>query len=105
VQDAGFQFGFDPIKVKFKPTAKDMQTAEESGTDLAQIVRKKIKKEEKQASMQQKQASASPLLEIAESIIGNPNALKHCWKSTKSTLLEIYEIVIENPNALKDSGY
>lgn len=66
VQDAGFQFGFDPIKVKFKPTAKDMQTAEESGTDLAQIVRKKIKKEEKAASMQQKQASA-PQLES-----GNP---------------------------------
>ena len=32
LQDAGFQQAFDPIRVKFKPTAKDMQVAEESGT-------------------------------------------------------------------------
>ena len=32
LQDAGFQQAFDPIRVKFKPTAKDMQIAEESGT-------------------------------------------------------------------------
>ena len=32
LQDAGFQQAFEPIRVKFKPTAKDMQTAEESGT-------------------------------------------------------------------------
>lgn len=31
LQDAGFQQGFEPIRVKFKPTAKDMQVAEESG--------------------------------------------------------------------------
>ena len=32
LQDAGFQQAFEPIRVKFKPTAKDMQVAEESGT-------------------------------------------------------------------------
>lgn len=62
LKDAGFQFGFDPIKVKMKPTAKassllsflflklskDLQICEESGTDLAQIVEKQIRKRQKQ---------------------------------------------------------
>ena len=48
LQDAGFRFAFDKMRVKFKPTAKDMQQAEESGTDLAQALLKRMKKEEKQ---------------------------------------------------------
>ncbi len=36
LQDAGFQQAFEPIRVKFKPTAKDMQIAEESGTGVSQ---------------------------------------------------------------------
>ena len=35
--------------MKFKPSAKDVQVCEESGTDLAQAVRKKARKVQRQA--------------------------------------------------------
>ena len=54
MQDAGFQFAFDAIRVKFKPSAKDMQKAEECGTDLAQALQKRRRKEEKQSVSQPK---------------------------------------------------
>lgn len=54
MQDAGFRLAFDSLRVKFKPTAKDMQQAEESGTDLAQALLKKQKKQAKQTSSQAK---------------------------------------------------
>jgi flavin reductase (DIM6/NTAB) family NADH-FMN oxidoreductase RutF len=44
LRDAGFRFAFPAIRVKFRPTAADMQAAEESGTDLAQAVLKARKK-------------------------------------------------------------
>lgn len=49
LQDAGFQQAFGAIRVKFKPTARDMQVAEESGTDLAQRVLKKLKMAQRKA--------------------------------------------------------
>ena len=49
LQDAGFQQAFQPIRVKFKPSAKDVQVCEESGIDLAQAVRKKARKVQRQA--------------------------------------------------------
>ena len=54
LQDAGFQFAFDAIRVKFKPSAADMQKAEECGTDLAQALLKKRRKDEKQSISQPK---------------------------------------------------
>ena len=54
LQDAGFKLAFDSLKVKFKPTAKDMQQAEESGTDLAQSLLKQQKRQAKQTSSQAK---------------------------------------------------
>jgi hypothetical protein len=44
LRDAGFRFAFPAIRVKFRPTAADMQAAEESGTDLAQAVLKARRK-------------------------------------------------------------
>lgn len=40
LQDAGFRFGFDTIRVKFKPTDATLQVCEESGTDFAQSLKK-----------------------------------------------------------------
>lgn len=57
VQDAGFQQAFGAIRVKFKPTAKDMQMAEESGTDLAQRVLKKLKAQQRKAQAGASQVS------------------------------------------------
>lgn len=43
LKDAGYKFGFDTIRVKFKPNDVTLQTCEEAGTDFAQAL-KKVKK-------------------------------------------------------------
>lgn len=53
LQDAGFSMAFKPIRVKFKPSAKDVQICEESGVDLAQAVHKAMKVQERQAGSSQ----------------------------------------------------
>jgi flavin reductase (DIM6/NTAB) family NADH-FMN oxidoreductase RutF len=40
LQDAGYHFGFDPIRVKFKPTDVTLQQCKEAGTDFAQALKK-----------------------------------------------------------------
>ncbi|URD53153.1 diflavin flavoprotein [Chroococcidiopsis sp. CCNUC1] len=40
LKDAGYRFGFDPIRVKFKPTDVTLQLCEETGTDFAQSVKR-----------------------------------------------------------------
>ncbi len=40
LQDAGYRFGFEPIRVKFKPTEEVLQQCEVAGTEFAQILRK-----------------------------------------------------------------
>ncbi len=43
LKDAGYRFGFDTIRVKFKPNDVTLKYCEEAGTDFAQAV-KKVKK-------------------------------------------------------------
>jgi flavorubredoxin/flavin reductase (DIM6/NTAB) family NADH-FMN oxidoreductase RutF len=40
LKDAGYKLGFDPIRVKFKPTDVTLKECEETGTDFAQAVKK-----------------------------------------------------------------
>lgn len=40
LQDAGYHFGFDTIRVKFKPTDVILQQCKEAGTDFAQALKK-----------------------------------------------------------------
>jgi flavorubredoxin/flavin reductase (DIM6/NTAB) family NADH-FMN oxidoreductase RutF len=40
LKDAGYMFGFDTIRVKFKPNEVTLQTCEEAGTDFAQALKK-----------------------------------------------------------------
>jgi flavorubredoxin/flavin reductase (DIM6/NTAB) family NADH-FMN oxidoreductase RutF len=40
LKDAGYKFGFEPIRVKFKPTAQILKECEEVGTDFAQALKK-----------------------------------------------------------------
>jgi flavorubredoxin/flavin reductase (DIM6/NTAB) family NADH-FMN oxidoreductase RutF len=40
LKDAGYKLGFEPIRVKFKPTEVTLQECEETGTDFAQAVKK-----------------------------------------------------------------
>ncbi|MBF2076813.1 MAG: diflavin flavoprotein [Synechococcales cyanobacterium C42_A2020_086] len=43
LQDAGFRFGFEPIRVKFKPTEEQLQQCEAAGAEFAQILKKSKK--------------------------------------------------------------
>lgn len=43
-RDAGFRFGFEPIRVKFKPTDATIKTCEEAGTDFAQRLKRRQKR-------------------------------------------------------------
>lgn len=43
-KDAGYSFGFEPIRVKFTPDAKTLQQCEQAGTDFAQQLKKAKKK-------------------------------------------------------------
>lgn len=40
LKDAGYRFGFDTIRVKFKPNEATLQLCEEAGTDFAQALKK-----------------------------------------------------------------
>ncbi|MGA9377980.1 MAG: diflavin flavoprotein [Phormidium sp.] len=40
LKDAGYRFGFEPIRVKFKPEDTTLQYCEEAGTDFAQALKK-----------------------------------------------------------------
>ena len=44
LKDAGYRFGFDTIRVKFKPNEVTLQTCEEAGTDFAQALKRATKK-------------------------------------------------------------
>jgi flavorubredoxin/flavin reductase (DIM6/NTAB) family NADH-FMN oxidoreductase RutF len=43
LQNGGYTFGFQPIRVKFKPTEATLQECEEAGTDFAQALKKQRK--------------------------------------------------------------
>ena len=63
-RDAGYKFGFDTIRVKFKPTDVTIKTCEEAGTDFAQAL-KKAKKARKP-----KQSAAASGVDRTEQALG-----------------------------------
>lgn len=72
LKDAGFSMAFKPIRVKFKPSAKDVQVCEESGVDLAQAVHKAMKVQERQAgSSQVKTGGASGVEQAVGRLVGS----------------------------------
>jgi flavorubredoxin len=68
LKDAGYQFGFDTIRVKFKPTDATLQQGKEAGTDLAQAL-KKAKK------------IRTPRQPINDSQIDRTSSRADCWFS------------------------
>ncbi len=50
-RDAGYKFGFDTIRIKFKPTDSTLQTCEQAGTDFAQALKKSKKTRQAKESM------------------------------------------------------
>jgi flavorubredoxin/flavin reductase (DIM6/NTAB) family NADH-FMN oxidoreductase RutF len=55
LKDAGYKFGFEPIRVKFKPTAQTLKECEEVGTDFAQALKKAKKATAPKAQFTQSQ--------------------------------------------------
>jgi flavorubredoxin/flavin reductase (DIM6/NTAB) family NADH-FMN oxidoreductase RutF len=51
LKDAGYKFGFEPIRVKFKPTDVTVQECEEAGVDFAQFLRKAQKRRTPKSSV------------------------------------------------------
>jgi flavorubredoxin/flavin reductase (DIM6/NTAB) family NADH-FMN oxidoreductase RutF len=70
LKDAGFQFGFETIRAKFKPTAATLQCCEEAGTDFAQA----LKKAQKARQPRQKvslESQVNPTAQAVGRIVGS----------------------------------
>lgn len=64
-KDGGYRFGFDTIRVKFKPTEAVLKTCEEAGTDFAQALKKR-----KKALKSKESAAANSLTARTEQALG-----------------------------------
>jgi flavorubredoxin/flavin reductase (DIM6/NTAB) family NADH-FMN oxidoreductase RutF len=69
-RDGGYPFGFEPIRVKFKPTEVTLQMCEEAGTDFAQTIKKtqKSRKPKVNASSSQSDRTNQALGRIVGSL-------------------------------------
>ena len=67
--DAGYSFGFDPIRVKFKPTDQTLKSCEEAGTDFAQAL-KKAKKRRQPRQLGHQGASGLTTVSATEEAVG-----------------------------------
>lgn len=72
LKDAGYNFVFDPIRVKFKPTDAVLQMCEEAGTDFVQAL-KKAKKRKKASQLTTKPgvSSISPTEQAVGRLVGS----------------------------------
>ncbi|GAB4823919.1 hypothetical protein N2152v2_010965 [Parachlorella kessleri] len=84
LKDAGFRLSFESIRCKFKPTQQMLHQCEESGTDLAQLVKKEqklkvVKKEQKLKLVMKerklKEKATAGAVAVAESTSGKAQAL------------------------------
>ena len=64
-RNAGYKFGFEPIRVKFTPTDAVLKTCEEAGTDFAQAL-KKAKRDRKK--VRQAQGTTSDVDRTAQAV-------------------------------------
>ncbi|MFW6358131.1 MAG: diflavin flavoprotein [Chroococcales cyanobacterium] len=71
LRDAGYRFGFDPIRVKFKPTEATLKYCEEAGTDFAQAVKKAKKRASKAATRPTSNTQAARTEQAVGRIVGS----------------------------------
>ncbi|KYC43775.1 flavin oxidoreductase [Scytonema hofmannii PCC 7110] len=64
LRDAGYKFGFETLKVKFKPADNILKQCEETGTDFAQVLRKAKK-------LRMPQPAATPVEQAVGRIVGS----------------------------------
>ncbi|NEP54965.1 MAG: flavin oxidoreductase, partial [Moorea sp. SIO3C2] len=71
LKDAGYSFGFDPIRVKFKPTDQTLKACEEAGTDFAQALKKaKKRRQPRQIGGGSQVASGLTTISATEEAVG-----------------------------------
>lgn len=87
LRDSGFKFAFDAIRVKFKPTAKDLLTCEESGRNLALQVKRRQKSRESSASAAAKVAVASGSQLAMGRVIGSLCVVTAKYEDATSAML------------------
>ena len=70
LKDAGFQLGFETIRVKFKPDAATLQHCEEAGTDFAQTLKKarKVRQSRQKVSLE---SQVDPTSQAVGRIVGS----------------------------------
>jgi flavorubredoxin/flavin reductase (DIM6/NTAB) family NADH-FMN oxidoreductase RutF len=56
-RDAGYRFGFETIRVKFKPTEVTLKYCEEAGTDFAQTIKKTQKSRKPKSSVSESESA------------------------------------------------
>lgn len=71
LKDAGYSFGFDPIRVKFKPTDIVLKTCEEAGTDFAQSLKKAKKRRSPKQSALQGGSTVTPMEQALGRLVGS----------------------------------
>ncbi len=72
LRDAGYSFGFEPIKIKFKPTDVTLKTCEEAGTDFAQGLKKAKKvKARRQGTTKLADGQITPTEQAIGRIVGS----------------------------------
>lgn len=69
LKDAGYKFGFEPIRVKFTPTDITLQTCEETAIDFAQILRRDQKRRALKSTSQS--ASADRTAQAVGRLVGS----------------------------------
>ena len=87
--DAGFKSAFEPLRCKFKPTAETLQLCEESGTDLAQEVRKIARRKEmiERKSLGKSLSGANDAAAAVGRIVGSLCAVTTKSDDTQSAML------------------
>lgn len=115
LQDAGYRFGFEPIRVKFKPTEAELQQCEAAGAEFAQTL-KKIKKvwmPRQQVADAQSDRTAQAVGRIAGSLCvittqqnDRPLAMLTSWVSQATFTPPGITVAVskEQANALADPG-
>ncbi len=72
LKDAGYNFAFDPIRVKFTPTDAVLQMCEEAGTDFVQMIKKaKKRKKATQLAVKPGVSTISPTEQAVGRLVGS----------------------------------
>lgn len=85
LKDAGYKFGFEPIRVKFKPTDVTLQTCEEAAIDFVQALRRAQKLRVPKPSSQS--ASADRTAQAVGRLVGSLCVLSCRRGEVKSGML------------------